>query len=681
MSSKRNRKDRNKLELDSSFTNSNEMEDKLNRLMTGMVALQESVEKLTINVDHIEKHTRELEKTAVPSSAANNLPEFSSVDSRQTEIQIATVKDRNYISNWKELRGTNLVFYQNTKFHPMAFLKKLNKIFIEAGVPDDCKLGLAVTCLRGAAADWIAIKESSFNSFQDFTTAFTDRFWSVDKQRDLVLDLHYGRYESGSRSDYFLNLISQASFLTEKITTAKLIEIIAKHFSPDIQRGIITNGFATIDDVESFLQKIDDSYKVDPTDNSNRNPRRNNNNYREAPITRSNANSANHSRNQNERRDESRVEQARMSYITVFNRDTEELLTDSDEDLEENEMVAPTIIMSVGNRNIEVLLDNGSEVCAISESFYFSLKGGSEDIPVLPVTNVTIAVAVGGKTQRVKNQILLPVSISGQEMDVTCLVVPFLNCNVIFGANWLYEHKTIIDFEKSQLRFHVDNQSILTNIDFKVNGAGIHIVLYTNLCKNLSDGAEISSNTENGAVKANTHKYSLHDLRKAADDAMTDDSHKEKLFIILKENRNVFSECPGRVNCYTHEIELNDYEAFNAATYPIPFKYREGVTNQIREMIAWDVIQKEKTEYISPLVCVTIKDGSVRVCLDARWLNSKMKKNFINPPNPNELLFSFKKPLIQLQPTGKFQSLKNIPNLLGLFMKGNHTPSKGYPLV
>ncbi|CAH1964206.1 unnamed protein product [Acanthoscelides obtectus] len=54
------------------------------------------------------------------------------------------------------------------------------------------------------------------------------------------------------------------------------------------------------------------------------------------------------------------------------------------------------------------------------------------------------------------------------------------------------------------------------------------------------------------------------------------------------------------------------------------------------------VIQKEKACYISPLVCVRKKDGRIRVCLDARGLNAKVKKDFINPPNPTVLLVQFK---------------------------------------
>lgn len=79
-------------------------------------------------------------------------------------------------------------------------------------------MGLAVGGMKGSAADWALIKEAYFQNFEEFERAFCDRFWGVDKQRDLYLQLNYGRYDRGSRSEYFLDLVRQAGFLTEKIS-------------------------------------------------------------------------------------------------------------------------------------------------------------------------------------------------------------------------------------------------------------------------------------------------------------------------------------------------------------------------------------------------------------------------------------------------------------------------------
>ncbi|KAG5892733.1 hypothetical protein JTB14_001104 [Gonioctena quinquepunctata] len=145
--------------------------------------------------------------------------------------------------------------------HPMIFLDKLNNILREAGVPDECEKGLALACLKGAAADWGSIKEDSFTTYEDFEKAFKDRFWGVEKQRKHFLELTYGRFESGNRSEYLLNLVRQSVFLDEKISDEKLI---VKHFPAVVQRGIITNnGFTKFEEVEGFLLNVDDTFEYD----------------------------------------------------------------------------------------------------------------------------------------------------------------------------------------------------------------------------------------------------------------------------------------------------------------------------------------------------------------------------------------------------------------------------------
>lgn len=58
-------------------------------------------------------------------------------------------------------------------------------------------------------------------------------------------------------------------------------------------------------------------------------------------------------------------------------------------------------------------------------------------------------------------------------------------------------------------------------------------------------------------------------------------------------------------------------------------------------MEEWNIIECRQTEYVSPLVIVRKKDGCIRVCLDARFLNNRMVKDHVNPPNPTDLLFEF----------------------------------------
>nr|CAH7723480.1 unnamed protein product [Callosobruchus chinensis] len=128
-----------------------------------------------------------------------------------------------------------------------------------------------------------------------------------------------------------------------------------------------------------------------------------------------------------------------------------------------------------------------------------------------------------------------------------------------------------------------------------------------------------------------------------AEEAQADTEVKDQLRNLLEEHNDIFSECPGMAKSYVHRIEMDDVTPFNVPKYPVPLVYRDQVHDQIREMLEWGIIAREKTAYISPLAVVKKRDGSPRICLDARALNKKMKKDFVKPPNPSELLLGFKR--------------------------------------
>ncbi|KAG5866992.1 hypothetical protein JTB14_028181 [Gonioctena quinquepunctata] len=168
-----------------------DLESILQKLTLGITELQQTVSNLTVNVDNIERRTK-----VVDNEAPISMPGQQNIQQNVSSM-IPITDDRRYIENWSGLEGSNLTFYPNSKMHPMMFLNKLNNILKEAGVPDVCKKGLALACLKGTAADWGSIKGDSFTTYEDFGKALIDRFWGVEKQRELFLELTYGRFESG----------------------------------------------------------------------------------------------------------------------------------------------------------------------------------------------------------------------------------------------------------------------------------------------------------------------------------------------------------------------------------------------------------------------------------------------------------------------------------------------------
>lgn len=589
---------------------SSDLESIISQLATNMLQLQETVGVLAAKVQ-------------------------SKSDDNKTEC----VDNKNYILHWRELGGPNITFNpSNTgNIHPMVFLKKLLNTFNDAGVPEQNRVSFALSCLRGHASEWAQIKEGSFTDFGVFETAFQNRFWGVEKQRELYLHLHYGKHDRGSMSDYFVKHFKESGFLTEKIEEGKLIEMLAKHFSLEVQRGIITQGLALFDQVEEYLRKLDETFSENASRQSNNNryvppQNRYNNENTEPRNTRARTpltNNNNHGNN-NSNREQHRSNN--IEVITKFNADSDELLSATEDECLD-EMPIPYVQVVIKSQLTDALIDSGSEITAISEAFYLKNKGVLEDCPVLPVANTLISVAVGARKQRIKQQIYLPCQIGDVQLDITCLVIPNLNQDVILGCDWLKTSKANLDFCERQMKFVWKNKTGLVNLKYRND-------VVDHLCVNSIDIQENVKVDENNTKR---HSYSENDFRSIVSKSdLQGEKDKTRLLDLLLKYKDIFSECPGLIENYEHSIVLKDDSPFSSKSYPIPVAYKSEVDKQIREMLVWGIIEPAITEFISPLIVVKKKDSSVRICLDCRYVNSRMHKDLIIPPNPNELLTTFK---------------------------------------
>ncbi|KAK3892473.1 hypothetical protein Pcinc_003705 [Petrolisthes cinctipes] len=81
-----------------------------------------------------------------------------------------------------------------------------------------------------------------------------------------------------------------------------------------------------------------------------------------------------------------------------------------------------------------------------------------------------------------------------------------------------------------------------------------------------------------------------------------------------------------------------DEDAVWRKPYPIPVKYHEDIKKQIRQLRAQGTIRPSQSPYNTPLVPVPKKDGGIRLCLDFRALNTKLKDDKYPLPNIKVIL-------------------------------------------
>lgn len=589
------------------------------KLAFGMSEMQASIAQLA----------NSLKESQDKSKGSNNVVLTQTENNNGNSMLLV---DKQYISIFKDLGGYNLFYNPNGNMHPMIFLKKLKKLFVDAGVPENAQINFAFNCLRGSAADWAATRENSFDTFENFEAAFRDRYWGVENERELFLELKYGEYRSGNRADYMLKMAGKAAFLTEKIAETELVDYLSKHFEREIQRAVCLSGIKTIDEFDSYLRKVDSAYAYSPETRNDENWR-NGDKDRERrgraqnwPSRRNYNNENNNAGSQVVRRDTENDNylNKEVRVLTTFNESSESLLSDDEKIGSDSQikLLSPSLKAKIFSSQVNVLVDSGSQITAISESFLTMLRDEGYEVPSLPISNTNIAVAIGSKQQKVKEQVLITVELNTACFDVICIVIPKLNRNLIFGCDWMLQNHVTIDFG----RFAMKICNPLTKEFFEVKFS----------CEG---NDSISLNLINQDNKGIRHQYSTAEIGDAVFQAeVLDTENKQKLNELIQKFTDVFSETPGRTGLYEHEILMRDNEPFVKNSYPVPFAYRDEVRKQVKEMIDLDIIKSCQTEYISPLVVVKKKDNSVRICLDARFLNSKMVKDHVTPPPPEELV-------------------------------------------
>lgn len=615
--------------------------------------LASSLTQINRNISNL---TEAIEENNLKSDN-RNVKEFSSVSAqRDANLNqsncVENASNRNYIAAFKDLGGHSMVFVPGGSIHPVNFIKKLSRIFDEAGVPGEKKIFFALSCLRGSAQHWGNLKEDSFIDYEQFKKCFLERYWSVEEEREVFRRVKFGSYSGGSKADYFIRMLGEIKLLSDSLTEAEQIEMLINHFPAEVRKSLFSWGVKTVEDIEKFLRRLD-SVEQDNTGDArhsstsswrdtnrarggggrlqsfNREPRNNENvNRRESTVPNSSVGARRDVNNQNSINRESNDAEV----ANIFKEDLREFLT-VEEEIErhvEELTVLPTIeVVTEGLKN-RALIDTGSQITCVSGKFAEQLKKINKKLPELPTNVLTISGALGKQKDQVREQIYIAFQIKNVIIDFPCLVVPSLVRNIIFGCDWMKEFKATINVAKRNLAFWVDGEPV--SVEFVGESVpSTNLFVKEIICEPLS---EIKNN--------NIINYSESEIYQVAEQSTSfNGEEKKKLGRLLMDYQSIFSDQPGLTDLYEHEIILRDYSPFYLKSYPVPYAHREEVQKQIREMIEWGIIRKSQTEYVSPLVVVTKKCGQLRVCLDARHLNARMVKDHAQPPNPGELVYGF----------------------------------------
>jgi len=90
-------------------------------------------------------------------------------------------------------------------------------------------------------------------------------------------------------------------------------------------------------------------------------------------------------------------------------------------------------------------------------------------------------------------------------------------------------------------------------------------------------------------------------------------------------NSDIFQEYPGRTNLVEHDIVLKAEASVRRMSYRIPEHLLGALKKEVDLMLSLGIIQPSKSEWCNPVVLVPKKDGTIRFCINFRYLNSVSK--------------------------------------------------------
>ena len=147
-----------------------------------------------------------------------------------------------------------------------------------------------------------------------------------------------------------------------------------------------------------------------------------------------------------------------------------------------------------------------------------------------------------------------------------------------------------------------------------------------------STTATVSSCTAGGSVPSGVEEVDLSALA---------DQDQAEARSLLRKYSSVFSTHDGDLGCtklISHDIPVLDNVPVRQRYRRIPPSEYEEVKAHINQLLETKVIRESSSPYASPIVLVRKKDGSLRMCVDYRLLNSKTRKDAFPLPRIEESL-------------------------------------------
>lgn len=272
---------------------------------------------------------------------------------------------------------------------------------------------------------------------------------------------------------------------------------------------------------------------------------------------------------------------------------------------------------------IEALIDTGSQVSCINEMFYEEHKNRFNH-EILPVSSVNIITAIRRKSKPIKKQIFTDIQLDDVTVNVNLLVIPQLSQTCILGYDFIKNHVEKINIKEGYLLLKSENRKRIFFLEHEGK-------------------LKLAPSFAVNVIAADITRDKLSSIQEKIEEVRTNQMHLpseiiDQLKRLLVSQKEIFSTVPGVIKNYQYRLKVTDKIPYKIKPYPIPFHKRESVSAEIKKMLNDGIIQLSDSPYLNPIVAVSKADGGIRVCLDARRLNSKLTADYEQSESIDDIL-------------------------------------------
>ena len=286
---------------------------------------------------------------------------------------------------------------------------------------------------------------------------------------------------------------------------------------------------------------------------------------------------------------------------------------------------------SAGGASAKIMLDTGASHCFIDLSF------AEQNGFALHPANSKVQLADGSKATALQ-KCHLKVNLQRHISDITCFVLDMQQqYDVILGEDWLNKFRANICYmTKTCTAYKNGAKYLLRPIRDQTYNSP------TSVQSLLLNAAQVNKLQRQGCV----HLFMI----KVSDSAL-DPSNKEDnsntpspgVQKILKDFEDITKPRetlpPVRDTAHTIPLEPGHKPPFRPIYRLSPVELNE-VERQVSELLKQGLIEPSSSPYGAPVLFVTKKDGSLRMCIDYRALNKITIKNKYPLPRTDQLLDS-----------------------------------------